>query len=234
MKWMSDHEIGIDPLGGAAVHTVVSGVAHNSAPDDAAALALAAALVYVARIKNLWVSVGTIVLQGVLTVAAMVVADQMDLPQGWRAALAGAAVPRLPPGSLPTVAAVLGAVVMPHGIFLHSEVVQSRARHAAAVAEVPSLADEDAGIRAAFDALATTPWPDLQRVHGDYHLGQTLSAGDGWVIEYGEYPRPMMARRFVRMIRPVDQSAASRGMGVTPARWRRPADVAAWQEAAPA
>jgi manganese transport protein len=50
----------------------------------------------------------------------------------WRAALAGTAVPRLPPGSLPTVAAVLGAVVMPHGIFLHSEVVQSRARHAAA------------------------------------------------------------------------------------------------------
>ena len=58
----------------------------------ATAVVAEAALVYVARIKNLWVSVATIVLQGVLTVAAMVVADQLDLPQGWRAALAAAAL----------------------------------------------------------------------------------------------------------------------------------------------
>ena len=44
----------------------------------------------------------------------------------WGEVVVGAVVPSLPPGSLATVAAVLGAVVMPHGVFLHSEVVQSR------------------------------------------------------------------------------------------------------------
>jgi manganese transport protein len=38
-------------------------------------------------------------------------------------------VPRLPAGSLPIVMSVLGAVVMPHNIFLHSEVIQSRQWH---------------------------------------------------------------------------------------------------------
>lgn len=58
----------------------------------ATAVVAEAALVYVARIKNLWVSVATIALQAVLTVAAMMVADRMGLTQGWRAALAAAAL----------------------------------------------------------------------------------------------------------------------------------------------
>ncbi len=37
--------------------------------------------------------------------------------------------PSLPPGSLPIVMSVLGAVVMPHNIFLHSEIIQSRQWH---------------------------------------------------------------------------------------------------------
>jgi manganese transport protein len=44
----------------------------------------------------------------------------------WGRAAAGWVVPSLPAGSLPIVMAVLGAVVMPHNIFLHSEVIQSR------------------------------------------------------------------------------------------------------------
>ncbi|HSA96391.1 MAG TPA: Nramp family divalent metal transporter, partial [Acidobacteriota bacterium] len=40
----------------------------------------------------------------------------------WKEAAAGWVVPSLPPGSVPIVMAVLGAVVMPHNIFLHSEV----------------------------------------------------------------------------------------------------------------
>lgn len=44
----------------------------------------------------------------------------------WPKALAGAVVPTVPQGSLLIIMSVLGAVVMPHNLFLHSEVVQSR------------------------------------------------------------------------------------------------------------
>jgi manganese transport protein len=47
----------------------------------------------------------------------------------WGQAAAAWVVPRLPAGSLPIVMSVLGAVVMPHNIFLHSEVIQSRQWH---------------------------------------------------------------------------------------------------------
>jgi manganese transport protein len=44
----------------------------------------------------------------------------------WGAAFAGWVTPALPDGALPVVMSVLGAVVMPHNLFLHSEVIQSR------------------------------------------------------------------------------------------------------------
>lgn len=44
----------------------------------------------------------------------------------WPAAMQGWVTPSLPDGALPVVMSVLGAVVMPHNLFLHSEVIQSR------------------------------------------------------------------------------------------------------------
>jgi manganese transport protein len=44
----------------------------------------------------------------------------------WPAALKGLFLPSVPRHSLPLLMSVLGAVVMPHNIFLHSEVIQSR------------------------------------------------------------------------------------------------------------
>lgn len=44
----------------------------------------------------------------------------------WAQAAASAVVPSLPEGSMLVVMSVLGAVVMPHNLFLHSEVIQSR------------------------------------------------------------------------------------------------------------
>jgi manganese transport protein len=44
----------------------------------------------------------------------------------WPAALAGWVTPAFPEGSLPVIMSVLGAVVMPHNLFLHSEIIQSR------------------------------------------------------------------------------------------------------------
>lgn len=42
------------------------------------------------------------------------------------AAASGAFVPSAPLGAMPLIMSVLGAVVMPHNLFLHSEVIQSR------------------------------------------------------------------------------------------------------------
>ena len=44
----------------------------------------------------------------------------------WMQAVHGSFVPSIPTGSIPIVMAVLGAVVMPHNLFLHSEIIQSR------------------------------------------------------------------------------------------------------------
>ena len=44
----------------------------------------------------------------------------------WPAAAYGWVVPSVPHGSLLIIMSVLGAVVMPHNLFLHSEVIQSR------------------------------------------------------------------------------------------------------------
>ena len=44
----------------------------------------------------------------------------------WTAAAVGWVKPSIPKGSLVVVMSVLGAVVMPHNLFLHSEVIQSR------------------------------------------------------------------------------------------------------------
>ncbi len=44
----------------------------------------------------------------------------------WKAAVVSWYSPAFPAGALPIIMSVLGAVVMPHNIFLHSEIIQSR------------------------------------------------------------------------------------------------------------
>ncbi len=48
------------------------------------------------------------------------------VPTDWHAATFGWITPAFPVGSLPIIMSVLGAVVMPHNLFLHSEIIQSR------------------------------------------------------------------------------------------------------------
>ncbi len=70
-------------------------------------------------------------------------------------------------------------------------------RLAAAVAEVPQLAERAPAIEAVYARAADDAWPALQRVHGDYHLGQViLVPGRGWVLLdfEGEPLRPMSER----------------------------------------
>lgn len=73
-----------------------------------------------------------------------------------------------------------------------------RRRLRIASAEVPVVAQDAEAIDAVFRAAESAPWPRLQRIHGDYHLGQVLSVPDrGWVLLdfEGEPLRPMHERR---------------------------------------
>jgi trehalose synthase-fused probable maltokinase len=76
-------------------------------------------------------------------------------------------------------------------------VASMRSRYVAAASEVPAIAAYDQEIAAVFDAAARAPWPVLQRIHGDYHLGQVLQVpGRGWVLLdfEGEPLRPLAER----------------------------------------
>jgi maltokinase len=68
----------------------------------------------------------------------------------------------------------------------------------AALAVVADLAPFADGLRQAYDEVAerTDPVP-IQRVHGDYHLGQVLRTQDGWVLLdfEGEPTRSLAERR---------------------------------------
>lgn len=73
-----------------------------------------------------------------------------------------------------------------------------RRRLTIALDEVPALAAHRERITRRYDAAASARWPALQRIHGDYHLGQVLQvAGRGWVLLdfEGEPMRPMEERR---------------------------------------
>jgi len=48
------------------------------------------------------------------------------VPTDWRGAARGWVTPAFPEGAMPIIMSVLGAVVMPHNLFLHSEIIQSR------------------------------------------------------------------------------------------------------------
>ncbi|MBA2695245.1 MAG: 1,4-alpha-glucan branching enzyme, partial [Actinobacteria bacterium] len=62
-------------------------------------------------------------------------------------------------------------------------VQQWRERCATALAEAPELAAHRDAILEVYAQAAAGDWPDLQRIHGDYHLGQVLDVPDrGWVL----------------------------------------------------
>jgi predicted trehalose synthase len=72
-----------------------------------------------------------------------------------------------------------------------------RERAALAVAEVPSLGAESEAVEQVFHLAEEAQWPDCQRIHGDYHLGQVLAVpGRGWVLLdfEGEPMRPLLER----------------------------------------
>jgi maltokinase len=72
-----------------------------------------------------------------------------------------------------------------------------RSRLDQAVAAVPALLESRDAIDAVYAAAAGVQWPRLQRIHGDFHLGQALLVPErGWVLVdfEGEPLRPMNER----------------------------------------
>lgn len=69
-----------------------------------------------------------------------------------------------------------------------------RLEHALGV--VPELAPHADRLRAAYAGVAQLPGLDVQRVHGDLHLGQTLRTAHGWrIVDFeGEPGRPFAER----------------------------------------
>lgn len=58
-----------------------------------------------------------------------------------------------------------------------------RARFEQAVRQLPSLGHYRDRLDAVYRKAQTSPWPSLQRVHGDLHLGQVLAVpGRGWMV----------------------------------------------------
>jgi predicted trehalose synthase len=71
-------------------------------------------------------------------------------------------------------------------------------RLAIAVAEVPALEPYRSEIAAFYARARAGAWPQLQRIHGDLHLGQVILSPDrGWLLLdfEGEPMRPMSERR---------------------------------------
>lgn len=72
-----------------------------------------------------------------------------------------------------------------------------RGRFAAAAVAVPGLQQHTRAVDSILDAALDANWPALQRIHGDYHLGQVLQTPDGeWILLdfEGEPLRPLAER----------------------------------------
>ena len=106
----------------------------------------------------------------------------------------------------------------------HDALVASmRSRYAAAVGLVPALASRSAAVEHVIESVRDARWPALQRIHGDYHLGQVLDVPErGWVaLDFeGEPLRPLAERvqpdlthrDVAGMLRSFDYAAGSVGL----------------------
>jgi maltokinase len=73
---------------------------------------------------------------------------------------------------------------------------QMTARLDAALDVVPELEAHAPAVRELYDAAGKVPGGDIQRIHGDLHLGQTLRTAKGWkIVDFeGEPAKPLSER----------------------------------------
>ena len=172
-------------------------------------------------VEGTWVSGGSLLAADM----AMVVEKLAEATDGWALALdclkinsgfadeaealgrALAKIHRALRGAFPT-ARIIGASA--------AVIMEERLQRAAEIA--PALDPYLPGLRRCFDDLAAVTL-DTQRVHGDFHLGQTLHTPSGWkIIDFEGEPVKTMAERLAPdsiwrdiagMLRSFDYAAAS-------------------------
>ena len=91
--------------------------------------------------------------------------------------------------------ALFSRATIPSDIAATVASMRDRFEHAATA--VPLLAAFRPALERVYQEAVASPWPALQRIHGDFHLGQVLAVpGRGWVLLdfEGEPMRPMTER----------------------------------------
>ncbi|MCI2061923.1 MAG: Nramp family divalent metal transporter [Eubacteriaceae bacterium] len=87
---------------------------------------LTAALVVFFQFTNAYKKIEKVIIGFVSLIGISFLIEVMTADVSWGSSLQGWVVPAFPQGSMLVIMSVLGAVVMPHNLFLHSEVIQSR------------------------------------------------------------------------------------------------------------
>jgi len=160
----------------------------------------------------------------------------------WRTMLREAAAGRLDEAALRELGTVLARVHADLALALGTVptgdaearrmLAQMRGRLTDVASSVPAVAAHVEVLGALLHRAAEVPWPAMQRIHGDLHLGQVLAApGRGWVLLdfEGEPLRPLAERLqedcplrdVAGMLRSLDYAAAvtAREHGIDAAGW---------------
>lgn len=86
---------------------------------------LVAILVYVMMVSNSYPKIEKFIIAFVSVIGLSFIYELFLVDINWPVAIRSWVVPSIPDGSMLIIVSVLGAVIMPHNLFLHSEIIQS-------------------------------------------------------------------------------------------------------------
>lgn len=107
-------------MGGAIALNLLFGI-----PVKIASVIVAAAVLYM-LFSNTYRKTEKLIIAFVSVIGLSFIYELSIVDIQWNSAFRGWVLPSIPSGSMLIVTSVLGAVVMPHNLFLHSEIIQSR------------------------------------------------------------------------------------------------------------